>query len=132
MNECILLIDDNETNIELMSYLLEAFGYRVQTGHSGAEGLEMARQQVPDLIICDVLMPGMDGYEVARRLGADPQLAAVPLVAVTALAMVDDREKILGCGFDDYIAKPIDSETFVDEIAALLKRLRVGSKVPPA
>ena len=132
MHERILLIDDNETNIELMSYLLEAFGYRVQTGHSGPEGLETARRQMPDLIICDVLMPGMDGYEVARRLGADPQLAAIPLVAVTALAMVDDREKILQCGFDDYIAKPIDPETFVGEIAALLKRLRADSKVSPA
>ena len=92
----------------------------------------MARRQVPDVIICDVLMPGMDGYEFARRRAADPVLRRVPLVAVTALAMVDDRERILEGGFDDYISKPIDPETFVDEIAAFLRRQRAAPAQWPA
>ena len=81
----------------------------------------MANQASPDLIICDVLMPDIDGYEVARQLGAHPVLAAIPLVAVTALAMVDDRNKILDSGFDGYITKPIDPETFVSEVATFLR-----------
>jgi CheY-like chemotaxis protein len=81
----------------------------------------MAHQASPDLIICDVLMPVIDGYEVARQLGADPVLSAIPLVAVTALAMVDDRRKIIDSGFDGYIPKPIDPEIFVSEVATFLR-----------
>jgi CheY-like chemotaxis protein len=121
MHKNILLIDDNPTNLEMMSVLLSAFGYSVRVAHSGAQGLDMAHQASPDLIICDVLMPDIDGYEVARQLGAHPVLAAIPLVAVTALAMVDDRNKILDSGFDGYISKPIDPETFVSEVDALLR-----------
>jgi CheY-like chemotaxis protein len=121
MSKNILLIDDNPTNVEMMSYLLSAFGYSVQGAHSGAQGLDMAHRAPLDLIICDVLMPVIDGYEVARQLGADPVLSAIPLVAVTALAMVDDRCKIIDSGFDGYIAKPIDPETFVSEVATFLR-----------
>ncbi len=121
MHKSVLLIDDNRVNLEMMSYLLSAFGSIVRVAHSGAQGLAMANQASPDLIICDVLMPGIDGYEVARQLGAHPVLAAIPLVAVTALAMVDDRNKILECGFDGYISKPIDPETFVSEVATFLQ-----------
>jgi CheY-like chemotaxis protein len=120
MNEVVLIIDDNSINLEVTSYLLTAFGYRVLTAQSAAEGLEIARRSAPDLIICDLVMPGMDGHDVARLLAVDPVLAVVPLVAVTALAMVDDRKKALESGFDGYISKPIDPETFVDEIAAFL------------
>jgi CheY-like chemotaxis protein len=116
----ILLIDDNPTNLELMSYLLCAFGFTVRTALSGAEGIDMACQAAPDLIMCDVLMPGMDGYTVVRQLRTQPALAGVPVIAVTALAMVDDRTKALESGFDGYISKPINPETFVGEIAAFL------------
>ena len=121
MSKNILLIDDNPSNVEMMLYLLSAFGYSVRGAHSGAQGLDMAHQASPDLIICDVLMPVIDGYEVARQLGADPVLSAIPLVAVTALAMVDDRRKIIDSGFDGYIPKPIDPETFVSEVATFLR-----------
>jgi CheY-like chemotaxis protein len=120
MHASILLIDDNDTNLELMSYLLGAFGYRVRTAQGGEMGLEEAARTAPDLIVCDVLMPGMDGHEVARRLAADPLLATVPRVAVTALAMVDDRKKVLESGFDGYIAKPINPMTFVAEIGGFI------------
>jgi CheY-like chemotaxis protein len=122
MKDYILLIDDNEINLELMSYLLTAFGYAVRTAVSGAKGLAVAGKSPPSLILCDLMMPEMDGYEVARKLKRDPLLAAIPVVAVTALAMLGDRAAALESGFDGYIAKPIDPESFVGEIAAFLTR----------
>jgi CheY-like chemotaxis protein len=121
MHKDVLLIDDTPTNLEMMSYLLSAFGYSVRVARSGAQGLDMAHQASPDLIICDILMPGIDGYEVARQLSADPVLVAIPLVAVTALAMAEDRARILDSGFDGYISKPIDPETFVSEVGMFLR-----------
>jgi two-component system cell cycle response regulator len=116
----ILLIEDNPANLELMSYLLMAFGYTPHTLTHGAAGLVAAQAEMFDLILCDIHMPEMDGYEVARRLKADPARQSVPLLAVTALAMVGDREKVLAAGFDGYIVKPIDPETFVQQIEVFL------------
>lgn len=117
----ILLVEDNPANLELMSYLLGSFGYLAATATDGGAGMDAARDGAFDLIVCDVHMPGIDGYEVARRLKADPALRTVPLVAVTALAMVGDRDKVLAAGFDGYIAKPIDPETFVRQVEAYLR-----------
>src|SRR5689334_5635959 len=116
----ILIIEDNPTNMQLMVYLLQAFGHTPLEAITGELGLAMARHQPPDLILCDLQLPGMDGYEIARQVKADPKLAAVPLVAVTAYAMVGDRDKALAARFDGYIAKPITPETFVEEIEAFL------------
>jgi CheY-like chemotaxis protein len=118
----VLVIEDNLTNLELMGYLLRAFGHEVLTAHDGEEGLEVARRERPALIVCDVQLPGLSGYEVADRLKRDPALRAVPLVAVTALAMVGDRDKVLAAGFDGYIAKPIAPETFASQVEAFLGR----------
>lgn len=82
----------------------------------------MVRREKLDLIICDVQMPGVDGYEVARRLKKDPMLHRIPLVAVTALAMVGDREKVLAAGFDGYIDKPITTEKFAKQVEAFMDR----------
>jgi len=122
MGARILLIEDTRANLDLMTYLLEAFGHRVQTARDGDVGLECARRDPPDLIICDIHLPKVDGYEVARQLQADPVLRHIPLVAVTALAMVGDREKILAAGFEGYIAKPIEPEHFVAEMEVFLDR----------
>lgn len=116
----ILLIEDNPANLELMSYLLMAFGYTPDTFTHGTAGLVAAQGEMFDLILCDIHMPEVDGYEVARLLKADPARQLVPLVAVTALAMVGDREKVLAAGFDGYIVKPIDPETFVQQIEVFL------------
>jgi CheY-like chemotaxis protein len=116
----ILIIEDNPTNLDLMTYLLNAFGYTTLTAQDGKEGLETARQEIPDLIICDIQLPTMDGREVARRLKSDPQLHGIPLLAVTALAMVGDRARLLASGFDGYIAKPLSPETFVQEVEKFL------------
>ena len=103
-----------------MSYLLTAFGHQALEAHEGAEGIEKARREKPDLILLDIHMPRMDGYEVARLLGKDPECSQIPLVAVTALAMVGDREKILACGFSGYIAKPLDPESFSAQVQGFL------------
>ncbi|WP_395407006.1 response regulator [Pseudoduganella sp. UC29_106] len=108
----ILIIEDNPTNMELMVYLLRAFGYQPLMAHDGEEGVEAARRERPDLIICDVHLPKLDGYGVVSRLKQDPQLRTIPTLAVTALAMVGDREKLLAAGFDGYIGKPIEPGYF--------------------
>lgn len=117
----ILLIEDNAANLELMLYLLQAFGYHPHAATDGPEGVAAARRNPPDLIICDVQLPTIDGYEVARLLKSDPALRSIPIVAVTALAMVGDRDKVLAAGFDGYISKPIDPETFVGQMEGFLR-----------
>jgi two-component system cell cycle response regulator len=102
-------------------YLLQAFGHEISGTKDGAEGIEMARQGKPDLILLDIHMPRMDGYEVARRLREDPESRGIQIVAVTALAMVGDREKLLASGFDGYISKPIEPETFSGKVQGFLR-----------
>lgn len=115
------MIEDNSTNLELMTYLLQAFGHTTLTASDGEAGVELALSALPDLILCDLAMPRLDGYGVARRLKAEPGLRGVPLVAVTASAMVGDRDKVLAAGFDGYVSKPIDPETFVAEVEGYLR-----------
>ena len=114
------MIEDNPTNLQLMAYLLTAFGHETLEAHEGSEGIERARHEKPDLILLDIHMPRMDGYEVARLLSADPECSQIPIVAVTALAMVGDRERILASGFNGYIAKPLDPEAFSLQVQGFL------------
>lgn len=114
------MIEDNATNLQLMAYLLTAFGHEALEAHEGSQGIEQARREKPDLILLDIHMPRMDGYEVARVLAADPECGQIPIVAVTALAMVGDRERILASGFSGYIAKPLDPETFSAQVQRYL------------
>jgi two-component system cell cycle response regulator len=125
----ILVIEDNPANLELMSYLLTAYAHVALTAADGCGGIEAAHRERPDLIVCDVQLPDMDGYEVARRLKSDPELRTTPLVAVTALAMVGDRDRVLAAGFDGYLAKPINPETFVRQMEVYL---RPGQHSSPA
>ena len=103
-----------------MVYLLQAFGYDVTGAREGEEGIDFVHQHKPDLILLDIHMPKMDGYEVARRLRSNPDYLHIPIVAVTALAMVGDREKLLASGFNGYISKPIDPETFACKVQEFL------------
>lgn len=136
METRILIIEDNPANLDLMTYLFQAFGFTTLTAVDGRAGLEAVRREVPDLIICDLQLPEIDGYEVARRLKADPGLRSIPLLAVTALAMVGERDRVLGAGFDGYISKPIDPQTVVRQVEAFLRpeQRRVVQEVsrPPA
>jgi two-component system, cell cycle response regulator len=128
----VLVIEDNPANLELMRFLLTAHGYAVLAAHDGEEGLDIARRELPDLILCDLQMPGIDGYQVARQVKGTPSLQHIPIVAVTAYAMVGDRDKVLSAGFDGYFAKPIAPETFVQKVEAFLKPEFKSQSLPPA
>jgi two-component system cell cycle response regulator len=117
----VLLIEDNSTNLQLMAYLLRSFGHEVLEATDGGTGVALARK-MPDLILCDIQMPGMDGFEVARILKGDAALARLPLVAVTALAMVGDEERIRSSGFDGYLSKPIEPQGFLAALAPFLRK----------
>jgi two-component system cell cycle response regulator len=125
----ILIIEDNPTNLELMSYLLKAFGHEVLTAMDGAEGIEAVRRSTVELILCDVQLPKLDGFGVVAHLKSQPALRSIPIVAVTALAMVGDRDKLLAAGFDGYLSKPIDPETFVSAVVAFLSSERAAPQV---
>lgn len=118
----ILVIEDNAANLELMTYLLNAFGHTTFVATDGEAGVDAALRCDPDIILCDIALPKLDGYGVARRLKQEPALLTVPLIAVTASAMVGDRDKVMAAGFDGYIRKPIDPETFVTEVESYLHR----------
>lgn len=120
MTARILVIEDDEASRMLVIYLLEADGYQVYSASNGRDGVRAALEHGPDLILSDLQMPVMDGYEVARLLHADPGWRRAPLVAVTAFSMPGDREKALEVGFQDHISKPIDPERFVRQVEAYL------------
>ena len=117
----VLVIEDNRDNLELMRYLLGAFGHEALTAEDGSAGLAVARREHPDLVLCDIHLPGMDGYAVVGELKRDSAFAQTPVVAVTAMAMIGDSERGLRAGFDGYIYKPIDPETFVSQLHAFLR-----------
>ena len=116
----ILVIEDNAANLELVRYLLTFSGYTVLEARDGSQGLEMAWRERPDLVICDLQMPLLDGYEVLARLRENPNSDGTVIVAVTAFSMPNDRQKVLTAGFDGYLSKPIEPENFVDQIGAFL------------
>jgi two-component system, cell cycle response regulator DivK len=118
MTLSILLIEDNEQNRYLATFLLEQHGHKVVPAFDGRSGIELARALVPQLVVLDIQLPMMDGYEVARALRAIETLRDIPIIAVTSHAMVGDREKALAAGCNGYIEKPINPETFVAEVAS--------------
>ncbi|MGZ5090521.1 MAG: response regulator [Burkholderiales bacterium] len=121
MGARILIIEDNAANLALMVYLLRAFGHTTLAAEEGETGLRVATRDLPDLILCDVQMPKLNGYELARRAKDTPALRRIPIVAVTAFAMVEDRERALAAGFDGYLSKPIEPETFVQQVEVFLE-----------
>jgi two-component system, cell cycle response regulator DivK len=116
----ILIIEDDPASLELVKYLLDTAGYATLTATDGGAGLALALSANPDLVICDLQMPIMTGYEVVRHLQGGPTWRRVPLVAVSAFSMPGDRETALAAGFDAYHSKPIVPETFVRDIEKLL------------
>lgn len=120
MKRKILLIEDNENNRYLTCLILEKKGFEVISAETGLAGIELAGKNKPDLILLDIQLPGMDGYQIARELKNNPQLKHIPIVAVTSFAMVGDREKIFAAGVQGYIEKPINAKTFAEEVTAFL------------
>jgi len=116
MTKTILVIEDNEQNLYLMKFLLEAHGFEVISAGDGPSALETVAQFVPAAILLDIQLPGMDGYAVAAALRQKPALKNTPIIAVTSFAMAGDREKALAAGATDYIEKPINLDTFVQQL----------------
>ena len=116
----ILLVEDNEMNRDMLSRRLQRRGYEVLTAVDGESGLVLTRSETPALILMDMSLPGIDGWEATRQLKADAATRAIPVIALTAHAMAGDREQALAAGCDDFDIKPIDLDRLLGKIAALL------------
>jgi CheY-like chemotaxis protein len=120
MGARILVVEDNPLNLKLIRDVLEFEGFHVLTAQSGEEGLTVASQECPDLVLMDLQLPGIGGHEALLRMRSDPRCSAVPVVAVTAFAMRADMERAELAGFDGYIAKPISVRALPGQLAAFL------------
>jgi CheY-like chemotaxis protein len=118
--EPLLVVDDNPVNLKLARVLLTAEGYEVRTAVAAEEALEVLREFRPRMILVDIQLPGMDGFELTRRLKADPRMREVLVVALTAYAMKGDEERVLAVGYDAYISKPIDTRRLAAQVAEML------------
>jgi CheY-like chemotaxis protein len=122
----ILLVEDNEMNRDMLSRRLQKKGYTVVTAQDGEKGYSLARSEAPDLILMDISLPAMDGWEVTRLVKANALTRHIPIIALTAHAMVSDREKALGIGCDDYDTKPVDFARLSEKIESLLVEKKVS------
>jgi two-component system, cell cycle response regulator len=116
----VLVVDDNHDNLKLIDYLLRAYGFTPLLARNGVDGVRLALSEHPDVVLLDIRMPGMDGYAVAAAIKRAPALQHTLVVALTASAMAGDRERIDAAGFDGYIQKPIDPETFMSVLEPFL------------
>jgi len=116
----ILIIEDNEQNLYLETFILEKYNHVVTAALDGGQGIKLAEETRPDLILLDIQLPVMDGYAVAAELRRKPALMRTPIVAVTSYAMAGDRERILAAGCNGYIEKPINPDTFIAELLVYL------------
>ena len=120
--ELILVVEDNEKNRKLVRDVLTFKGYRILEAETGEDGIRLAREQGPRLVLMDIQLPGMDGIEALRRLRADASTRTIPVIAVTASAMDHDRQKIMAAGFDGYQSKPLNVKEFMAAVEAILTR----------
>jgi two-component system, cell cycle response regulator DivK len=118
----ILLVEDNEMNRDMLSRRLERRGYRVAIALDGEQGVSMAGLEAPDLVLMDMSLPVLDGWEAARRLKAVPETRAIPIIALTSHAMVGDREKAIAAGCDDYDTKPVEFQRLLEKIETILAK----------
>ncbi len=122
----ILLVEDNEMNRDMLSRRLERAGYRVILAVDGPRGIAAARTEAPDLVLMDMSLPEIDGWEATRHLKQDPATSGIPVIALTAHAMVSDREKALQAGCDDYDTKPVDFARLLQKMTSILARERAS------
>ncbi len=127
MSARVLLVEDNPNNRYLAHFLLERAGFTVDAAVNGLEALEMVRHAAFDVIVLDIQMPVLDGYETAARLRSDAALTRVPIIGVSSFAMAGDRQKALEVGFTGYIEKPIDPDTFAQQVRGFLDAMRDGA-----
>ena len=122
MSATVLVVEDNALNLKLVRDVLGHAGYRVLEAGNAERGVELAREERPDLILMDIQLPGIDGVEALRRLRADDVTTSIPVVALTALAMKEDRERFMTAGFDGYLEKPLSVPSLADQVAELIRR----------
>jgi len=122
MGRVILIVEDDPRNLKLIRDLLQIRGYTTLEATDGKQGVDMARAKMPDLILMDIQMPVMDGFEATSILKADPVTKSITIVALTAFAMQGDREKCMESGFNDYITKPLDTRAFMTKIKEYLEK----------
>lgn len=132
MKPVILIVEDNLVNMELATDLLEANDFKVLQAHTAEEGLRVAREVLPDLILMDLSLPGMDGLAATRALKADPATQHIRIIALTAHAMRGDERNALNAGCDGYLSKPIDTRTFPGVVAASIPTSRFRLRCPAA
>ncbi len=120
MKSRILIIEDNEQNMYMLSFLLEQNKYKVLQAFTGGEGISIAQKTKPDIILLDTQLPVMDGYTVARKLREIDELKMIPIIAVTSYAMAGDREKVMAAGATGYIEKPVNPDTFIEEMEQII------------
>jgi CheY-like chemotaxis protein len=128
MTHVILVVEDNERNLKLLRDVLEYAGYDVRVARTGEDGVTLAVKEPPDLVLMDLQLPGIDGMEALRQLRESPRTADIPVVAVTAQAMKQDRERALAAGFNGYVEKPISVRAFPDQVRGFLARGEVGTE----
>ena len=116
----VLVVDDNEANIHLIRFVLEKNGFEVIEARSGTEGVELAVQEKPDLVLMDIQLPDIDGLEATKRIRASDANGNIPIIALTSYAMPGDRERLIATGCTGYISKPIDVKAFIIEIGKYL------------
>jgi len=122
MGKVILIVEDDPMNLKLIRDLLQIRGYTTLEATDGKQGVDMARAKMPDLILMDIQMPVMNGFEATSILKADPVTKSITIVALTAFAMQGDREKCMEAGFNDYITKPLDIRAFMTKIKEYLEK----------
>jgi CheY-like chemotaxis protein len=120
MTKTVLVVEDNERGMKLVRTLLELRGYEVLQARTAQDGLDLAVEQVPALVLMDIQLPDMPGTDLLARLRADRLTRHIPVIALTALAMNGDRERLLGHGFNGYLSKPLDVRTFVDSLEVVM------------
>jgi len=118
----VLVVEDNERNRYLISFLLKGDGFEVIEALTGEDGVEMAIREQPDIVLMDIQLPGIDGYETTRRIRASPGGEKVPIIALTSYAMTGDRERSLAAGCTGYVEKPINPDTIIGEIRTFLRK----------
>ena len=128
MSYVILVVEDNERNLKLVRDVLEYVGYDVRVARTAEDGITLAVSEPPDLVLMDLQLPGIDGMEALRRLRESPRTAGIPVVAVTAQAMKQDRERALAAGFNGYVEKPISVRAFPDQVRMFLSGGEVGTE----
>jgi two-component system, cell cycle response regulator DivK len=123
----ILIVEDNEKNLKLLRDILQFKGYRTLEAGTGGDGVRIARESAPDLVLMDIQLPDMNGAEALKQLRADPRTSAIPVLAVSASVMPEERNRILASGFDGFQSKPIKMAEFLEAVTGALKRGKKGA-----